>query len=504
MEKPKIEELSKERTKILQEVVDRGKKEKREERVKILREALDKEPEEQVIELEPEEPGVGEGMPEELKEKLKTLEENATEAEVVVEEKIAGHQKEGAKRAEKLQKAAESAKKLEPKLKKMRDEILFGKKGEAGTVAEIRKNLEASEAEWDRIGEDLDWRAREEEARKLLGEEGIKRIQEIKEGIEGTDEKSEPSLESQEEVSGGWSDAGGAEGGEEDLSGLFKKDEPEEVFELKKKKPSSVEVAEGKVKLEQKQEKLSLTELDDRVNALWKAMDEVLQDAAQYNPSKMDKKAMQTWARKQGGIESWPLDDKITKENYKERLAKYGVADFIDPLKIEPHNDAYAVVSKQYKKYREELENRIKKVKLRQLEKLEEDEEPKKQASGLEAPVRREIKKPKKQEDFEQEKPILLRKKKTKTEEEPEEIETTDDMIEETIDLDDPEPKEETLGEKEDAIIEKGRKKIKKEFSERTDERGRKAVDLPESEYNIKTSVIKKPKKKKGFFGWFS
>ena len=457
------EELSKEKTKILQEVVDNEKRKKNKERVNILRVALDEEPEERVIELESEEPKKGDVMPEELKEKLKTSEENAMEAEAVAEEKINKYQKEGEKRAVKLQKAAESAKMLEPKLKKMREEILFGKKGEAGTVAEIKKNLEASEAEWDRIGEDLDWRAREEEARQILGEDGIRAIERLQSEEEKKEtEKNEADFENipyvkrkatKERLAGKMKKVGedyekeerekkeekqkeefekilegkvkeAQEPKEEDLSDLFKKDSVEEGFELTKKKTSEAEA---------KKEKLSLTELDDRVNELWKVMDAILQDAAAYKPTKTERKAMGRWAKKGGSVEDWPLDDVVTAENYKERLKKYGIADFIDPSAIEPHNDAYAVVSKQYKKYREELEKRVRHAKLRQLEQLEEGEESSRPVIAKSETERRTS-------------PVIARSEARRNDEaissKEEQIDVTDDTIEEEVSFEEETKKE--------------------------------------------------------------
>ncbi|MBU1179421.1 hypothetical protein KJ885_00575 [Patescibacteria group bacterium] len=415
MEKPNIEELSGKRTKILKEAVKKGEEKKRQaleekskKRAEIMGAALDKKPKEKVIELEAEEPKEGEGMPEELKEKLKTPEN-------------------------------------------------------------IKKNLEETEKEWEEMEDDLDWLAREEEAKTVLGIEGMEKIERLRQEAAGeieAAEKPEPKIKEepkviveQEDAAGGWSDAGGAEGGEEDLNDLFKKDEPKEVFELAKKKPSSVipetpSVIPAEVgiqsKKEKKSEKLSLTELDDRVNALWKAMDEVLQDASIYfdvaglskeekKKKEKEKKAIGKWAKKEGGVEDWPLDDVVTAENYKKRLEKYGIADLIDPSKIEPHNDAYAVISKQYKRYRDELEDRIKKVKLRQLEKLEEEEA---------EPIKQKNNKTKKQQEEEPEKGVGIGISE----------------LEEPKKEDAPEPEAETKEPEQESEKEESRKENEKEY----------------------------------------
>ncbi|MFA5133394.1 MAG: hypothetical protein WC459_01120 [Patescibacteria group bacterium] len=141
---------------------------------------------------------------------------------------------------------------------------------------------------------------------------------------------------------------------EKDLGDLLKeKKEPEEVVELTDKKNIF------------NPEKMSLDELDDRVHALWKSLEEVVKDAAAWKPTKQEKTKLQEFIKKGG---DWPLDDAVTAKNFKERLEKYGIVDYIDPSLIEKGRDPYAVISKQYGLYRDELEKRIRKAKLRQLE----------------------------------------------------------------------------------------------------------------------------------------
>lgn len=141
---------------------------------------------------------------------------------------------------------------------------------------------------------------------------------------------------------------------EKELAELFKKEEP--VYELTKKKNNF------------NPEKMSLDELDDRVQELWGAMDKILKDAGGFKPTKEEKSKLKKFVKKGG---EWPLDDAVTAENYKKRLEKYGIAEYINPSLIEKDRDIYAVVSKQYGIYRDALEKRIRKAKLKQLEEAE-------------------------------------------------------------------------------------------------------------------------------------
>lgn len=143
----------------------------------------------------------------------------------------------------------------------------------------------------------------------------------------------------------------------------------EPVYELtKKKKSAPVEAVESKEKNNFDPEKMSLTELDDRVQEMWKAMGKIIEDAAAFKPSKEEKKKLKRFTKKGG---EWPLDDAVTEENFGERLKKYGIAEYINPSQIEEDRDPYAVVSKQYGIYRDALEGRIRKIKLKQLEEAE-------------------------------------------------------------------------------------------------------------------------------------
>lgn len=284
--------------------------------------------------------------------------------------------------------------------KKEAQERLEEKQGEQS------KNFEEAERGW------------EETAQEQKFDEAIKeRIEEGKLKAEEDEAQRERTKKLREEILFGKKTSARSEGVAGEIEVGESKPEPkteeekvvvdmpelEEYKEEKKQKEEFEKISEQKVEeaqkgerepeLEAKPEKLSLSELDDRVHALWGAMDAVLQDAAAYQPTKQEKKAMQEWMKKGGEVEDWPLKDAVTAENYKERLAKYGIAEFIDPSKIKQHKDAYAVVSEQYKLYRDELEKRIRKAKLRQLEALEEEEVPKekKKKEKEEAPEAEEV-----------------------------------------------------------------------------------------------------------------
>lgn len=142
------EDLSKKRTEILKEVLKKDEKKKSDERVKILREALEK----------------GRGAKE-----APPLDSNKNRA---LREKLGISKKEA------------PVNKLE------------GGEEKDAVKSEIRKNLEATEADWEKMEEDLDWMAREEEAKRILGIEGLEKIerlrQEAAEEIETGAPKAEP------------------------------------------------------------------------------------------------------------------------------------------------------------------------------------------------------------------------------------------------------------------------------------------------------------------------
>lgn len=137
-------------------------------------------------------------------------------------------------------------------------------------------------------------------------------------------------------------------------------------------------------------EKMSLDELDDRVQELWGAMGKIIEDAGAWKPSKEEKTKLKKFTKKGG---EWPLDDAVTAENFKERLEKYGIAGYIDSSLIEKNRDPYAVVSKQYGIYRDALEKRIRKAKLKQLEEAEGKPKTKEEKAERQEEVAAEIKK---------------------------------------------------------------------------------------------------------------
>ncbi|MEK7481582.1 MAG: hypothetical protein AAB633_02485 [Patescibacteria group bacterium] len=97
-------------------------------------------------------------------------------------------------------------------------------------------------------------------------------------------------------------------------------------------------------------------ELRAKMKLLDDARSRILFDAGQRVLTKQEKKAIMKWMKAGGKEETWPLDDNITRENYRERLAPYGVVDLVDPNHITGRNDIYNLVNRQYVTLLQELE----------------------------------------------------------------------------------------------------------------------------------------------------
>jgi len=147
------------------------------------------------------------------------------------------------------------------------------------------------------------------------------------------------------------------------------KNKIEDKFVIDKKYKKEIE-KEDEGRKPKKLEKLSAGELQKRMAALEDAMQKIIDDAAAFQPNKKEKKALKKLVKKGAKAEAkdWPLDDVVTPENYKERLAKYGVAQYIEPNLIEEDKAVYAVVNNQYKKYQKDLGGRKEKPENKRVE----------------------------------------------------------------------------------------------------------------------------------------
>jgi hypothetical protein len=186
-----------------------------------------------------------------------------------------------------------------------------------------------------------DWKAREMEAAKILGEEEMEKIKRMRAEIHGETEAGEAKLESK--IDAGDILVGAALGAAAAGALAGEKTVEEESDAVEKEEEARL------------LDKLSEKEIKKRIGALQEAAGKILEDAATWKPTKKESTALKKWIKKGGSAEEWPLEDTVTPENYKERLAKYNIAGFIDARLIGKNKDAYAVVAEELQRYKKRL-----------------------------------------------------------------------------------------------------------------------------------------------------